>query len=144
MSKLIILDGMCKGQAYILRSRNILGRHSDCSFIIKDKGISGKHCKIDQTSQRDYVITDLDSSNGTYINNKTIITERLKPGDIITLGKIRILFQTAGKIETESTIMLDMVEYLSEASELTHCGKPSAKEWTFCPYCGKKFKWVKD
>jgi len=139
MSKLVVLDGMSRGKVFILRSRNIIGRHSECSFMLKDKGVSGKHCKIDQVGAKDFTITDLESSNGTFINNKTIITSTLNFGDIITLGNIRILFQPSNKLDSDSTIMIDMGEYLQEAEQHIHCGRPTAKEWNFCPYCGQKF-----
>ena len=72
MGKLIVLDGLDSKKEYLLRSRNILGRNHECSFILKDKGISGTHCKIDKINARDYMISDLQSSNGTYINNRKI------------------------------------------------------------------------
>jgi len=139
MSKLVVLDGISRGKVFLLRSRNIIGRHSECSFLLKDKGISGKHCKIDQVGSNVFNITDLDSSNGTFVNNKTIISTALNFGDIITLGNIRILFQPTAKLDGDSTIMIDMGEYMQETEQNTHCGRPTAKEWNFCPYCGQRF-----
>ncbi|EKD27936.1 MAG: FHA protein [uncultured bacterium] len=143
MAKLIVLDGDDKGQVYIMRSRNILGRHTECSFKMTDKGVSGKHCKIEQINQRDFQISDLNSSNGTYVNGKRIITQKLNYGDIIGLGKIRIIFQpTTEKSLYDSTMMMDMAAFISESEGLTHCDKPLAREWRYCPYCGEQLKWI--
>lgn len=138
MGKLVVLDGVDQGKIYLLRARNIVGRHSECSLVVNDKGVSGNHCKIEQVNQRDYLITDLNSSNGTYLNGKKINSEKINFGDIITLGKTRVIFQPVERSFDDSTTMVDVSKYVKEYVQLMHCDKPVAREWTFCPYCGLK------
>lgn len=137
IAKFLILEGHDQGKSYILRSRNILGRHMDCSFVLNDKGVSGNHCKVELVNQREFVVTDLNSSNGTYINSKKIISEKLKPGDIITLGKTKLIFQTESKDQEDSTLMVEMSKFTADIAENIHCNKPVSREWKYCPYCGK-------
>ena len=137
IAKFLILEGNDQGKTYILRSRNILGRHQECSFVLNDKGISGNHCKVELVNQRDYVVSDLNSSNGTYLNSKKIISEKLKPGDILTIGKTKLIFQTESKNQEDSTLMVEISKMVSASPDLLHCNKPVSKDWKFCPYCGK-------
>ncbi len=137
IAKLLVLEGPDQGKSYILRSRNIFGRHPDCSFVLNDKGISGNHCKIELVNQREFVISDLNSSNGTFLNSKKITSEKLKPGDILILGKTKLIYQTESKHQDDSTLMVEMSKITAEIQENMHCDKPVARDWKYCPYCGK-------
>lgn len=136
IAKFLVLEGPDQGKSYILRSRNIIGRHPDCSFVLNDKGVSGNHCKVELVNQRDFVIADLNSSNGTYLNGKKILSEKLKPGDMLTLGKTKLIFQTESKGQDDSTLMVEISKLTSEIPEIRHCDKPMDKDWKYCPYCG--------
>lgn len=137
IAKFLVLEGQEQGSIYILRSRNIFGRHPECSFILKDRGVSGNHCKVELINQRDFVISDLNSSNGTYINSQKITSQTLKPGDILTLGKTKLVFQIETKHQDDSTLMVEMSKITAETQENIHCNKPVEKDWKYCPYCGK-------
>lgn len=138
IAKLVVIEGPGQGTVCILRSRNIFGRHSDCSFVIKDKGVSGNHCKVELVNQRDYVLSDLNSSNGTYLNGRKISTgEKIREGDVVTLGSTKLLFQTESRSHEDSTLMVDMGKFIQENPEEIHCERPVQKDWKFCPYCGK-------
>lgn len=69
----------------------IVGRHRSCDLIFTDDTISGRHCKIDQTPEG-YVIEDLGSSNGTFINGKRIETSQLNDNDSVVLGIAQFVF----------------------------------------------------
>ena len=66
----------------------ILGRHPDCDIILTADGVSGRHCKITKTPQG-WVLEDLGSSNGTFVNNLKITKPTLvSTSDTITLGVV--------------------------------------------------------
>jgi ABC-type multidrug transport system ATPase subunit/pSer/pThr/pTyr-binding forkhead associated (FHA) protein len=66
----------------------ILGRHPDCDIILTADGVSGRHCKITKTPQG-WVLEDLGSSNGTFVNNLKITKPTLVSTiDNITLGSV--------------------------------------------------------
>ena len=69
----------------------IVGRHRSCDLIFTDDTVSGRHCKITETSEG-HVIEDLGSSNGTYVNGKRVETSSIKSGDRITLGAAPFVF----------------------------------------------------
>ena len=66
----------------------ILGRHPDCDIILTADGVSGRHCKITKTPQG-WLLEDLGSSNGTFVNNLKITKPTLvSTSDTITLGLV--------------------------------------------------------
>jgi len=76
-----------------LASHNTLGRHPDNSVQILDRIVSKNHCHIDQLEGGGFVLKDLGSLNGTYVNGERVASEReLSAGDEITLGSTKIIF----------------------------------------------------
>jgi adenylate cyclase len=76
-------------QAIDLRPVNSLGRHPNNSIQLLDKIVSKEHCIIEQRGDH-YVLRDLGSLNGTFINNERVRGEApLKHGDEIALGSTR-------------------------------------------------------
>lgn len=68
-----------------------IGRHPESDVVIDNAAVSGKHAKIDGL-EGGYFITDLKSTNGTFINSVMITTCQLKHGDSIVIGRHRLLF----------------------------------------------------
>ena len=59
---------------------------------ISDVGVSAKHTRIERRDNG-YLIRDLASNSGTFVNNKKIQgAQRLKSGDIIKIGKTEWTF----------------------------------------------------
>jgi adenylate cyclase len=75
-----------------LERHNTLGRHPDNSIQILDRVVSKNHCHIDLIDGR-YVLKDLGSLNGTYVNGERVnATRALSIGDEISLGSSKLLF----------------------------------------------------
>lgn len=82
-------------QAIELRPVNSLGRHPNNSIQLLDKIVSKEHCIIEQRGEH-FVLRDLGSLNGTFINNERVRGEApLKHGDEISLGSTRGRFEEA-------------------------------------------------
>lgn len=76
-------------QAIELRPVNSLGRHPNNSIQLLDKIVSKEHCIIELRGAQ-YILRDLGSLNGTFINNERVRGEApLKHGDEISLGSTR-------------------------------------------------------
>jgi adenylate cyclase len=83
-------------QTVELRVRNTLGRHPDNSIQLLDKIVSKEHCVIEQRGS-DYVLRDLGSLNGTYIDGERVSGEIvLRHGTEITMGQTRARFEADG------------------------------------------------
>jgi len=70
----------------------LFGRSTDCDFIYALPKVSRQHFKISLIDSH-YYLTDLGSTNGTYLNGKRISRmERLFAGDVISMGDTDIVF----------------------------------------------------
>jgi pSer/pThr/pTyr-binding forkhead associated (FHA) protein len=72
----------------------ILGRDPSADFPLKNETISLRHCKLSY-HHKQWWIEDLDSTNGSYLNNALITTPTvLTDGDSIRLGNVEITLKT--------------------------------------------------
>ena len=58
---------------------------------IEDQAISRRHALIDRSADQ-YTIEDLNSVNGMLLNGKFRVTVNLRPGDVITIGSVNMVF----------------------------------------------------
>ncbi len=66
------------------------GRHND--LVLRNDSVSGNHCVINLTREGYWTINDLQSGNGTKVNDQEITQANLQHGDIIELGELRMRF----------------------------------------------------
>ncbi len=65
-----------------------IGRARDCNLVLDENGVSRLHARLDFTHEQ-VTITDLGSTNGTYVNRQRIEPHKprlLRSGDVINLG----------------------------------------------------------
>lgn len=73
----------------------VIGRHPECDIAVPDPNVSRKHAEI-RRHGNDYVVVDLDSTNGTRVNGTWVTGERkLHDGDEVTVGATTIRFEGA-------------------------------------------------
>src|SRR5689334_15891798 len=83
-------------QVVTLAARNSLGRHPDSSIQILDKIVSKEHCRI-LLEGKTWVLQDLDSLNGTFLNGTRLSgSHPLQHGDEFSLGATRARFEQDG------------------------------------------------
>lgn len=90
MVKLVVLTEGYTGTVHELKSeRTTVGRMDDNNVAIPESSISGHHCEI---LLRDGKVTvkDLNSTNGTFINDKPVTESPLLPGQLLRLGKVEM------------------------------------------------------
>ncbi len=70
-----------------------LGRSRQCDIVLQDPNVSRRHAEV-RPRGGSWVLTDLDSTNGSRINGRTVErSEVLKPGDEIELGSTALRFE---------------------------------------------------
>ncbi len=90
MSKLVILNQGMTGRTFELNiERTTVGRVEDNTFQIADASVSSHHAEI-LLRGTDILIRDLNSTNGTFINNEKITETVLKPGQTLRLGQVEL------------------------------------------------------
>ena len=72
-----------------------MGRGNRNDVVIKDPVVSAHHAKIDPVGDR-FVLIDLQSKNGTFVNENLVITHWLKHGDVINIGNHHLIFNQYG------------------------------------------------
>lgn len=101
---LVILNGDFEGMRYELSSdETLIGRNPTTDITLLDEGISREHTMImyDEVDS-DYVIEDLQSTNGTKVNGKRVRSAALMDGDEIQIGHTRFRFLLEGPPPTSS------------------------------------------
>ncbi|MCB9060616.1 MAG: FHA domain-containing protein [Halobacteriovoraceae bacterium] len=89
----------------------ILGRSKSCDIQIKDSLVSGKHCIVTLVNGKASV-SDIGTTNGTFLNESPIEACRIHLEDVITIGN------TSLTIDTES---------LTQEEMLLHSNRPKTK-----------------
>ncbi len=90
-----------------------IGRDADNDLTIQDNSISRHHARI-ESSDNGYLLTDLQSQNGVFVNKKFIRSHWLNDGDIIAIGRHSVAyFCKTEKVvdEMDRTMVLDMESY---------------------------------
>ena len=110
-----------------------IGRLPENRICISNMGISRRHAKIERDANNNLEISDLNSLNGTFVNNKKVSKTVLSPGDIITIGKYAIVLESDDKKESgafpgPSSLEQPHLEVPSPSAEETK--GPSAQERT--------------
>ena len=97
-----------------------IGRRDDNQITIENLAVSGHHAKIDSVGDG-YLLTDLQSKNGSFVNNQSVTSHWLKHGDLITIGKHTLVFSNeaeagqadAAKDSMDRTMVMDTEQYRS-------------------------------
>lgn len=76
-----------------------IGRLPENHIPISNMGISRRHVKIEQNTDYTYLLSDLNSLNGTLINGEKIKKKTLVHGDKIAIGKYIIIYEECGENE---------------------------------------------
>ncbi len=74
-----------------LGPRTTLGRHPSNTLRLVDREVSKEHAVIERVGS-EFVLKDLGSSNGTFVNGRRVQELKLRDGDTITLGTSKLVF----------------------------------------------------
>ena len=113
MARLILMfNKQIVKEVPLLTGSITIGRHEDNGIVIDNLSVSTFHARIDKTGTH-YLLTDLQSTNGTYVNDQRITSRKLANGDHILVGKHVLVFvaldQQESKGENEPTLNKTMI-----------------------------------
>jgi CheY-like chemotaxis protein len=90
MSKLVVITPGLTGLSHELETRWVtIGRGEKNAFQIVETSISGQHCEV-LLRGNELVVRDLRSTNGTFIEGKTVTEGVLRPGQTLRLGDVEL------------------------------------------------------
>lgn len=70
----------------LLKKRLLIGRRDSCDIALKFANVSSKHCRM-SLEQGYWFVNDLNSRNGTKVDDRKIIRKRLDPGCKLSIAK---------------------------------------------------------
>jgi hypothetical protein len=73
------------------KERTTIGRSPDCDVFLDDVTVSRRHAVLTRNGPR-FVLQDLGSLNGTFLNRHRIESAELADGDEVQIGKYRLIF----------------------------------------------------
>src|SRR5262249_999580 len=89
------------GTRYVITARPlIIGRGDNCDIYINDSSVSRRHASV-EASPAGVRVTDLGSTNGTFINNTAVASAALRDGDSLRVGNCIYRFLAGGNVEAE-------------------------------------------
>ena len=90
--QLVVAEGPSRGKKINLNKNVItVGKRETNDLVVSDKTVSRKHMEI-QYSSDSFLLKDLDSTNGTYLNGSKVKEAYLTPGDLIKVGNTIVEF----------------------------------------------------
>src|SRR5436189_5902766 len=93
-----VLEGIDKGRVFReLVTPVTIGREEGNVLRLNDERVSRFHAKV-QFDSGEYILTDLESTNGTRINGNVVQIRRLRPGDRVGVGRSVLLFGSEQEI----------------------------------------------
>lgn len=92
-ASMVVIGGIDVGRTIPLSSDEpvVIGRNPNCSVVVSDDGVSWEHAEVRCEGGERYVIRDLKSTNGVFVQGHQVETHRLEEGDKVILGRQMIL-----------------------------------------------------
>ena len=124
MAKLVLLSAGMTGRTHELKAdKTTIGRVDDNTFPIAEPSVSSHHCEI-LLRDKDVVVKDLNSTNGTFINGEKVTESVIKPGQILRLGQIEMRLETdtpaaASKKPIDQTLVMQRGVSLNDLEQGT-------------------------
>ncbi len=93
MASLYVIRGRDNGQHFLLRGASIsIGRDAANQIQVHDTEVSRNHARIDVADDKTLRLTDLGSSNGTFVNSRKVENQVLRSGDRVQVGRTLMIF----------------------------------------------------
>ena len=90
MGSMLLVTSTLKGkvidQNVFTKDKVVVGRHETCDIVLDNPGVSREHVEIIQEA-RGFVVRDLGSSNGTFVNAERVDRKLLATNDVLKIGK---------------------------------------------------------
>ncbi|MEH6579117.1 MAG: FHA domain-containing protein [Amphritea sp.] len=75
----------------LIKECSLLGRSQESDILLMESSVSGQHAEIYRAGN-DWKIKDLNSTNGTYLNEQKVTTATLKDSDCLRMGRVELRF----------------------------------------------------
>ena len=115
MASLFVIRGRDQGTRFLLEEAvHTVGRTQDNSVRLHDTEVSRKHAELIRKGDS-YILRDLSSSNGTFVNGQPATDRELVSGDQLQLGRSLVLY--TGFVEDSYEDIADKVDIVPRANQ---------------------------
>lgn len=94
-ARLQVIAGQPGGGTFEVGQSAVIGRDPSCEVVLRERAVSRRHAEIEWTYQG-YVLRDLGSSNGTFVNAAEVDEILLMDDDLIEVGLVQMRFRRPG------------------------------------------------
>jgi hypothetical protein len=92
---LVVKRGPNAGSRFLLdKELTTAGRHPESDIFLDDVTVSRRHAEFSRTGES-FIVRDVGSLNGTYLNRERIDSSQLSNGDEVQIGKFRLVYLTS-------------------------------------------------
>lgn len=102
-------EGVAINKCRLDKPKFRIGRSSQCDIFIDDAVVSTAHAVIERlenpqsATEVEYYIQDLESTNGTHVNNCPVTRRKLQHDDVIRIGWVNFKFVDETKADSDQT-----------------------------------------
>src|SRR5262245_60146729 len=112
-----VLEGVDKGRTFReLPTPVTIGREEGNLLRLNDERVSRFHAKV-QVDNEDFILTDLESTNGTRVNGTVVQIRRLRHGDRVSIGRSLLLFGSNEEIAARVATLEGQGDFAEEGEE---------------------------
>jgi pSer/pThr/pTyr-binding forkhead associated (FHA) protein len=86
------------GSTFLLeQDSSTVGRSTESDVFLDDITVSRKHATFERRGAGEWFVRDGGSLNGTYVNGEQVDETKLAPGDVVQIGRFKLMFFQAGE-----------------------------------------------
>ena len=113
-----------------------IGRRETNNIVIENLAVSALHAKIDSVDDG-FLLTDLKSKNGSFVNKQPVSSHWLKHGDVIDIGKHTLVFaygegetqpESTPEVGLDQTMVMDTAKYREMTAKVPAKAEPKMPE----------------
>jgi serine phosphatase RsbU (regulator of sigma subunit) len=120
------MEGPNHGAVHELKDQTTLGRALDCQVHIRDLTVSRRHARITKVDDH-YMIEDLGSGNGTFVNEQAVTRHMLAHRDVIRVCSAKFMFEEI-QAPTDSITMVASHESAAQIVKTVDANRPFYEE----------------
>lgn len=83
-------EGGAASQRALPAGKLVIGRGAACDLVLNHPSVSRRHAELDRLPDGRWVIRDLNSRNGTRVNEMAVFEQAMRPGDLIQIGQFAL------------------------------------------------------
>jgi len=127
-------------QARLNPAGTIIGRSDECDIVIDSKHVSRHHARIFLSSEGQWCVEDLGSSNGTFVNGERVKSCPISRADVVEIGTATLSFSPLVEQATQQCIEIPNIIVEDFGTEVFY-DKPRLEDCEQQP-CPERFKQV--